>query len=246
MKDAGCCMISYGFESCSPIVLKSMRKHISPQQIDFAFKTTIKHKMAIQANFIFGDVAETKETSEITLDYWEKNCEGQVWLDFIQPYPGSQIYEHCVNKGLIKNRLEFIKSGITQFITNMTDNMSEKEFAELKHKISHLSQKYHRYVMPISKIKKGETHSITIKCPFCNEKNTYDHCNIINHLNYGFIAICRHCYKKYQIVSLLQYIVYKNMRPVITPYLNMRRNMRLLLLKKKQGKRSQGTQPHQC
>ena len=226
-------MISYGFESYSPIVLKSMRKHITPKQIDFAFKTTVKHKMTIQANFIFGDVAETKETSESTLEYWKRNCEGQVWLDFIQPYPGSQIYSHCINKGLIKNNLEFIRTGLGKFFINMTDNMSEEEFAELKRKISQLSQDYHRYIRPISKIKKGETHSVTVRCPFCKELNTYNHCKITNRLNYGFSVVCRSCYKRYQIVSLIQYIIYKRMRRVIGPYLNMRKSVRLLLLRKK-------------
>lgn len=232
MKDAGCSMISYGFESYSPIVLKSMKKNITPQQIDFAFKMTLKHKIAIQANFIFGDAAETKDSSECTLEYWEKNCEGQVWLDFIQPYPGSNIYEHCVNKGLIKDKLQFIKNGVAQFFTNMTNNMSEEEFSELKYRINHLSEKYHRYVIPIEKSQKNGSYSITSVCPFCSEKNVYKNCMINNAVNYGFIALCRNCYKKYQIVSTLQYIIYKKFRPLIIPYLNIRRKVRWLLLKK--------------
>ena len=76
MKEAGCELISYGFESFSPIVLKSMGKPITPQQIDNAIKETLKAKIAIQANFIFGDIAETKETAEETLNYWKNHCKG--------------------------------------------------------------------------------------------------------------------------------------------------------------------------
>ena len=233
MKDAGCSMISYGFESYSPIVLKSMRKAISPQQIDFALKNTMKHKMTIQANFIFGDVAETKESARITLDYWKENCEGQVWLDFIQPYPGSEIYAHCINRGLIRDKLEFIRTGITRFSLNMTDNMSEREFRELRKEISHLSRKYHRYVKPTSILKKGESESIRIKCPFCAMINEYNHCKISNHINFGFHAVCRHCYKRFQVVSYFQYIVYRKMRGLIVPYLSARRWLRLLVLRKR-------------
>ncbi len=72
MKDAGCSSISYGFESFSPIILKSMRKPITPTQINKAFNQTLKVGIAVQANFIFGDVAETKETSNETINYWKK------------------------------------------------------------------------------------------------------------------------------------------------------------------------------
>jgi radical SAM superfamily enzyme YgiQ (UPF0313 family) len=237
MKEAGCSMISYGFESYSPAVLKSMKKKITPQKIDFAIKTTLKHKIAIQGNFIFGDVAETKDTSECTLDYWEKDCEGQVWLDFIQPYPGSAIYQHCVDKGLIADKLQFIRTGVTKFAKNMTNSMSESEFSELRYKVAHLSAKHNRYVIPTEKkAHKNGNYSITSKCPFCSEKTVYKNCKINNAVNYGFITICRNCYKKYQIVSTLQYIAYKKFRPLITPYLNLRRKIRWLLLKKGQFK----------
>ncbi|MBU0466571.1 MAG: B12-binding domain-containing radical SAM protein, partial [Nanoarchaeota archaeon] len=108
MKDSGCSVISYGFESMDPKVLKSMRKPIKPEQIDFAIRSTLNEKIGIQGNFIFGDVAETKETAKKTLDYWRKNCHGQVGLGFIQPYPGSAVYLHCLKKGLIKDKLKFI------------------------------------------------------------------------------------------------------------------------------------------
>jgi radical SAM superfamily enzyme YgiQ (UPF0313 family) len=94
MKNAGCEIISWGFESYSPEVLKSMRKPITPQQIDSAIKLTIEAGITVQGNFIFGDIAETKETSQITLDYWKNNCKGQLILTCIQPYPGSAINKH--------------------------------------------------------------------------------------------------------------------------------------------------------
>ena len=105
LKDAGCYSISYGFESYSPKVLKSMKKPITPQQIDKAIKLTLKHGLDIKGGFIFGDRAETKETAKTTLDYFKK-IRGKVNLDFIQPYPGSEIYKHCVKKGIIKVLLE--------------------------------------------------------------------------------------------------------------------------------------------
>ena len=104
LKDSGCKVVSYGFESISDDVLKSMKKPITAEKIDNALKLTLKQGLAIQANFIFGDIAETKSTAYETLNYWKKNCLGQISLDFIQPYPGSEIYKHCLRKGIIKNK----------------------------------------------------------------------------------------------------------------------------------------------
>ena len=73
LKDSGCKVVSYGFESISDDVLKSMKKPITAEKIDNALKLTLKQGLAIQANFIFGDIAETKSTAYETLNYWKKN-----------------------------------------------------------------------------------------------------------------------------------------------------------------------------
>lgn len=233
MKDSGCCLVSYGFESYSPIVLKSMKKHITPQQIDYAFKSTLLNKMAVQANFIFGDVAETKETAATTLDYWKNNCEGQIFMTFIQPYPGSQIYNYCVNKGLIKDKLHFIKNELKQFSANMTEQMSENEFSHLKNKVRHLTDKYLIYVIPraIKETDIENVYSCHVTCPFCRKSNEYSHCKINNINNFGFHAICRNCFKRYYVASKLQYIVLKRLSFMVPLYLYIKRFVQLLLMR---------------
>ncbi len=71
MKDSGCFMVSYGFESYSPKILKSMKKYIKPEQIHNAIHKTLDKGISIQANFIFGDVAETMDTAMETLNFWK-------------------------------------------------------------------------------------------------------------------------------------------------------------------------------
>ena len=157
-----------------------------------------------------------------------------MFLDLIQPYPGSDIYAHCVRKGLIKDRLKFIKSGITMFSVNMTDSMSDSEFSDLRHKITSLSEKHLRYVMPESRKRVGEVHSLSVVCPFCEKHNTYNNCRLASSINYGFLAICRHCFKRYQVHSPAQYIVFKKMRFLVNHYLRVRKVARTLLMKKGQ------------
>ena len=89
LKESGCVLVGMGFESYSPVVLKSMKKYITPEQIDNAINACYNAGMPITGGFIFGDVAETKETAKETLDYWRNHGDGQLQLGFIQPYPGS-------------------------------------------------------------------------------------------------------------------------------------------------------------
>lgn len=202
LKDAGCDILAYGFESFSPVVLKSMRKTIKPEQIDFAFRETVKNKINVQANFIFGDIAETNETTKETLDWWTKNAEGQIYLAFVMLYPGSQIYEHCIQKDIIKNELLFVKELSNDKYLNFTNNMSDKDIEKLNSKILKLQRKHLRYVIP-SKIKKPEynTFDLKVKCPYCNESIQYKNCYIVNNRYFSFQVICRKCFMRFYVTS---------------------------------------------
>jgi len=212
LKDSGVDTISYGFESYSPIVLKSMRKPITPELINRTFHETINAGIGIQANLIFGDVAETKETAKETLDWWKKNCKGQIGMGFIQPYPGSEIYNYCLKKGIIKDKLNFIKNEISQgHWFNMTEKMSDEEIKQLKKEILDLTSEYCEFVRPISITKtKPNIYEFRVKCPFCSEINDYKNCFIKNIWSYGFYMVCRHCHMRFFIVSFIQKLAYKH------------------------------------
>lgn len=212
MKDAGCESISYGFESMSPVVLKSMMKPITPEQLDNALHATLDAKIAIKAHLILGDTAETLETAQETLDYWINNCQGQIGLGYVQPYPGSVIYQRCVEKGIIKDRLDYIKNGMDpQNSINMTDNISNKDFKRLRKKVLSAYSKYNKFVTPTSMIKTGyDIYELKIKCPFCKHHNTYKNFWAKNKNSFGFNTTCRNCYKCFFAVSLAQKIAYKH------------------------------------
>ena len=192
LKESGCFMISYGFESYSEKVLKSMKKPITPKQIDFAIKKTMEYGLNVQGNFIFGDPAETKETYKETLKYWKDNCDGQVNLAFVQPYPGAEVYDRCLRLGVIKDRLKYISMvcGLEAFI-NMTE-MSEEEYVEMVREIKELRTKYSHYSK--IKIKKTEkNYQITVECPFCKKEIKYENFNPHGNLT----LICRECFKRF-------------------------------------------------
>jgi len=205
LKDAGCLVISLGFESYSQEVLKSMKKNITPKQIDNAIKLCMKFKMPIIGNFIFGDIAETKETAKITLDYWKKHCKDQIKLFFIHPYPGSEIYNHCIKKGLIKDKLDYFQNKIFHtFFMNMTNEMSDKEFEELKKEVYELKIKSGNYVIPFKvEQEKKNRYSLYVKCPFCKKTSAHKNNYIQTRFFYRFHIHCRNCGMRFHLVSKL-------------------------------------------
>ncbi len=204
LKNSGCCMISFGFESYSSKILKSMRKPITPKQIDNAIKLSREVGMAFQGNFIFGDIAETKETAFETLNYWKKNTRGEILLNFIQPYPKSAIYKHCIKKGIIKDKLDFIKNKMnhTNWI-NMTDNMTDKEILQLKKEILNARVKYANYLIPKLKKRSKKKWDAIVKCPYCKSTLNYENSFIANKFYYEMRQVCGKCNARFSIVSPL-------------------------------------------
>lgn len=211
MKESGCCVISYGFESFSPVVLKSMRKQITPAQIHRTFKATLDAHITVQANFIFGDIAETTETAQTTLDYWGNNSNGMINLGFIRPYPGSSIYEHCLKKGLIKDKLDFIRNDFfseDDLCLNMTDEMSDKQIQDLIKTTDILTLKYQNSVYPLSIKQTGRNlYSYKVKCCFCKTEIEYNNC-YTNSKKIYFFVICRNCGYRFIVQDRFHYILH--------------------------------------
>ncbi|MBF0284692.1 MAG: B12-binding domain-containing radical SAM protein [Magnetococcales bacterium] len=110
MRASGCFQISYGFESASPRVLRSMKKGIRPEQIAKAVQLTREAGICIQANFLYGDPAETLETLQETLDFQERHQLYFVDFSAVIPYPGSPLYHKAKQEGRIGEVGAFTRS----------------------------------------------------------------------------------------------------------------------------------------
>jgi anaerobic magnesium-protoporphyrin IX monomethyl ester cyclase len=211
MRDAGCYMVSYGFESYNPAVLKSMKKHINQQQIERAVESTLRNDISIQGNFIFGDPAETSGTAQETLDYWKKHNYAGIMLGFINPYPGSDIYQQCVRRGIIKDKLDFIANHIFD-ILNMSETMTEKEFEKLQIDIYEAELKYKIYAVPDSVERhKDGTGSFNVRCPHCRKVMDYKNYPLAVRLYFYYMAYCRSCRRRFFMVSR----IYKSVSMII-------------------------------
>ena len=204
MKDAGCYMVSLGFESYSPVVLKSMKKHITPEQIDNAIHLTMKNQISIVGNFIFGDKAETVETVRQTIDYWKKIFHSGIKTGFIQAYPGTWLYHDCIKRGIIKDKLDFIENHITDII-NMTDSMTEEEFRRLEPELRQLDEDRTRtflVALPLFPKRNSDGDaSFSVKCPHCDATSQYKNYGGLTWTTPTLTTFCKHCRRRFWLAS---------------------------------------------
>jgi len=119
-KAAGCIYFSYGIESASPQVLKSMNKRIKLENIVEAIALSKSAGVLFGGNFIFGDPAEDSTTVRETLAFFWKHCMGMhSFIGQIHPYPGSLLFEECMERGLIRDKKDFY-THIDERVWNMT------------------------------------------------------------------------------------------------------------------------------
>ncbi|MBT8342144.1 MAG: B12-binding domain-containing radical SAM protein [Desulfatitalea sp.] len=173
LKKAGCQSISYGLESANNEILKSMKKGTTIEQIEKALSATRKCGISIVGNFIFGDIRETYETANDTLNWWSsKGSDYDIYLTMIQPLPGSHVYEYAIRKGIIKDRLQFLKEGCPPVNFSM---MTDDEMLRLKRKIDNLLHlKSKAYNVSIKAVNVDNSLDLMVECGHCfNEFEVY-------------------------------------------------------------------------
>ena len=171
MKNSGCYLVSYGFESASNTVLKSMKKGITVKQIEKVIPLTSKNKLNMQANFIFGDPGETLETAEETLNFARRFKSHYISLLFVKPYPGSQLYHDLIKKNAIKNLWHFwIHSTYDEGsrMINMT-SLPDIEFTLLKARVFLENMQQNYYTIKDMKIISENIFVLAINCPICKK-----------------------------------------------------------------------------
>ena len=151
MRNSGCVLISYGFESGSQRMLDSMKKGIAISQMEKAVEISRKYEMAIPASFIIGMPGEDGESCQETLDFCIRNNLPLDSLMFATPYPGTEIFDYALRTGrLDKNHIhEFVmKLGDARdFTINLTDYFSEEELInKRKEMMEKARQKYESFI----------------------------------------------------------------------------------------------------
>lgn len=107
MKEAGCQVILYGFESLDEDILDKAHKGISPDEIKKIVYLTQDSGIEVAGLFILGLPGETKESLVRVMEFIKQSA-GACRVKYLSAIPGTEIYRVALEKGIIKNEIEHL------------------------------------------------------------------------------------------------------------------------------------------
>ena len=205
MRDAGCTYISYGIESMSQDVLKSMEKKSKVDQIVQALELTRAASIGIQGNLLFGDSAETLETANESMAWWSRNRHLGVWLTPLHVFPGSPDHQEAVRIGLIKpeERISYVRNlPVDLNISRMNDCNLEM--------VRHLVYVYGSSLLRIAPTsewtyagvdghRQAPLVKVTWSCGDCRKVNVYDDVIVEDEIVPSLRLTCRQCRSRWDV-----------------------------------------------
>ncbi|MFH1281824.1 MAG: radical SAM protein [Candidatus Omnitrophota bacterium] len=108
MKQAGCQVILYGFESLDEAVLNKAHKGILPGEIKKIVDLTQSSGIQVAGLFILGLPGETPESLRKVIAF-VKESGSACRVKYLSAIPGTEIYRTALEKGIIKNEVEHLR-----------------------------------------------------------------------------------------------------------------------------------------
>ena len=173
LKDSNFHTASLGIESMDDTVLKSMQKKITRQQTEEGLRLLHEAGIGIQGVLIFGDPEETKETAQNTLDWWMGNPQYDLQLSAIIAYPGTPVYDHAVEKGLVPDPVRHIREGCP--LVKLSD-MPQSDYTWMFEQILSLPRQKHPQPQELRHVHSdfaNATCNWSGKCYACNSDNNW-------------------------------------------------------------------------
>lgn len=112
MKRAGCVFINYGIEAMDNQILKNMNKALTTRQVIAGIEATLAAGISPGYNIIFGNIGENRDTLEKGVEFLLRYDDGAQMRTIrpVTPYPGSPLYYHAIERGLIRDCEDFYEN----------------------------------------------------------------------------------------------------------------------------------------
>ena len=132
MKKAGCVFINYGIESYDDASLKKMNKNLTVEQITVGIENTLEAGISPGFNIIWGNIDEDEKVLEKGVQFLLKYDDHSQMRTIrpVTPYPGSDLYNYAIERGLLKDVEDFYENKHTNsdlLAVNFTP-LSDDEF----------------------------------------------------------------------------------------------------------------------
>ncbi len=128
MKAAGCYALSFGIESGSQRILKEViRKYVPFDRLREIVRVCGKLGIETTGSFIIGLPGETKETFRETIDFAKKLNLDKASFLAATPFPGTELYNLCKEKGYIPEDLEWTDLRTIGSAIISTENFTKEE-----------------------------------------------------------------------------------------------------------------------
>ena len=143
MKRGGCTATFVGIESGNNEILKKIKKTQTTDECIQAMKNLRKHGIESHAFIMVGFPDETEETFKQTMDFIPELKPDGVIFSIFTPYPGSDIYNECIDKGIIKD-FDLALYNHQSPLNCFTKNIPKDRFYELRKGAFEFVDKYNR------------------------------------------------------------------------------------------------------
>lgn len=142
MKRAGCVEIWMGMESGSPLILKELKKGISPEQTSDAFKWSKEVGLKRHAYLMIGAPSESHETILETEKLIEEIRPDYAILTILTPYPGCALYDEAKRVGYVSDNQDWSVVDLHCTVTLPTKYLTKEQLLDEHRRFSGLLQKY--------------------------------------------------------------------------------------------------------
>jgi radical SAM superfamily enzyme YgiQ (UPF0313 family) len=137
LKQAGCVRIHFGVEAGTQKIMNSLRKDITLEKAETAFKMSRKLGIKTLAYFMIGSPEETREDILETIRFAKKIDPDFGHFSITSPFPATELYQIGLDKGILPNDywLEFAKNPTLDFKPMVwEENLNHQELIKLLEK----------------------------------------------------------------------------------------------------------------
>jgi len=130
LKAAGCHQVMVGIETGSERIMKNINKPISKDRYKKVVEIAHAHGIEVRAGFIIGNMGETWESMEESLQFAIDIDIDYFQLSISTPYPGTALYKQALEEGRLKHT-EYKRYGQGEAIVQL-DDLTEEQILEFE------------------------------------------------------------------------------------------------------------------